>query len=384
MSSLKTNKIYKRYDDVEVLNDISLSVENGEFIALVGPSGCGKSTLLRIIAGLEEQDAGNIELDNQSIDHIRAGERNLSMVFQSYALYPHLTVRRNIATPLMLRDLSFWQQLPFLWRFFASSRQKRESVNKRVEETAALLDIEHLLERKPKQLSGGQRQRVAVGRALVRQPKAFLLDEPLSNLDAKLRVQMRLEISQLHRQLNATFIYVTHDQSEAMTMADRIAIIMDGEILQCDSPSEIYNNPCDQRVAEFIGSPAINILPVSLVKLGAHIKEATTIGVRAEAISIVQPESDTVDLVGQLSHVENLGSEQLLYVNLTPTNSYEQREKKLLVIKTHSNVDEKANEWNGYLNQELHLALDRSKMVFFDQEGKALQRFAPLAEVSNG
>ncbi len=375
MSSLQIKGICKQYGDAEVLRNISLSIRDGEFIALVGPSGCGKSTLLRIIAGLEQHNAGNIELDQEVIDHKRASERNLAMVFQSYALYPHLSVRNNIATPLLLRDLNFWQQLPLLGQWLPGSQAKRKQINQRVEQAATALDIQHLLERKPGQLSGGQRQRVAVGRALVRQPAAFLLDEPLSNLDAKLRVQMRMEISQLHRSLGATFIYVTHDQSEAMTMADRIAVVMDGKILQCASPAEIYNHPVDIRVAEFIGSPAINIFPVDMINSDYKSMGVASVGLRAEALTVDRPSPSKLSqltLSGLLSHVEHLGAEQLLYLQLVG-------KEDAVVVKTTQSKD-----WGEYLGESLGITIDETKAVYFDCAGQSISIAEPLLEVANG
>jgi len=263
MANVTIDSVEKSFGTTAVLHGVSIDIRDGEFVSLVGPSGCGKSTLLRIIAGLEHQDGGHISIGDESVDGIRASDRNLSMVFQSYALYPHLTVAENIAVPLRMRALSCWQRLPIIGAFVPGTGAAMAQIKQDVIDAAAMLDISHLLARKPGQLSGGQRQRVAVGRALVREPQAFLLDEPLSNLDAKLRVHMRTEIAELHRRLGATFIYVTHDQAEAMTMSDRIAIMMDGELLQCATPDEVYNDPSDIRVAEFIGSPKINIIPAS-------------------------------------------------------------------------------------------------------------------------
>ncbi|MGA0314098.1 MAG: ABC transporter ATP-binding protein, partial [Alphaproteobacteria bacterium] len=214
MSVIKLSGITKNFGQTSVLTGIDLDIADGEFISLVGASGCGKSTLLRIIAGLEEQTAGDVKIGGKSVNNVRASKRNLAMVFQSYALYPHLTVRQNMLTPLILRDLSAYQRLPLVGRFIPGRRSRMTNLNRLVSETAATLKIQQLLERKPGQLSGGQRQRVALGRAMVRKPTAFLMDEPLSNLDAALRVHMRSELADLHRSLRTTFIYVTHDQSE--------------------------------------------------------------------------------------------------------------------------------------------------------------------------
>jgi multiple sugar transport system ATP-binding protein len=243
MSKVSLKNVYKLYsEDVKAVVDFNLEIADKEFIILVGPSGCGKSTTLRMIAGLEEITKGEIKIDDVISNDIPPKDRNIAMVFQNYALYPHMTVFDNMAFGLKLRKTS------------------KEEIQSRVEEAARILNIFHLLSRKPKALSGGQRQRVALGRAIVRDPKVFLLDEPLSNLDAKLRAQMRAEISKLHKRLGTTFIYVTHDQTEAMTMADRIVVMKDGYIQQVDTPYNLYKAPCNQFVAGFIGSPQMNFI----------------------------------------------------------------------------------------------------------------------------
>ena len=326
MSTLKISDVSKSFGSTQVLDGISLSIERGEFVSLVGPSGCGKSTLLRIIAGLESQDAGTITLGDRVVDGVRPSKRNLAMVFQSYALYPHLTVAENIGVPLRMRHLNQWERLPLVGRFLPGVGAKRRAIRDAVEDAATSLDIHHLLDRKPGQLSGGQRQRVAVGRALVRQPEAFLLDEPLSNLDAKLRVHMRAEIAELHRRLGVTFIYVTHDQVEAMTMSDRMAVMMDGKLLQVAPPHEIYANPVNVAVAEFIGSPKINTLPGEVREDGAATimgavigrtlngyRGKMTLGIRPEALQIGPPPGF---LPGTLRHIENLGNEYFLHVEI--------------------------------------------------------------------
>jgi multiple sugar transport system ATP-binding protein len=260
MADIQIKRLKKSFGATNVLKGVSLAVQDGEFISLVGPSGCGKSTLLRILAGLETQDAGEVHMAGRCMDALAPGARDIAMVFQSYALYPHLNVYDNIAVPLRVRRLSRWQRLPLLGAVWPGSRGARRQIDAEVRAAAQLLDISHLLARKPGQLSGGQRQRTALGRAMVRRPQAFLMDEPLSNLDANLRVQMRSEIGALHRSLGSTFVYVTHDQTEAMTMSDRLAVMMGGELLQVASPAEIYFNPADLRVAEFVGNPRLNRL----------------------------------------------------------------------------------------------------------------------------
>ncbi|MGB0661196.1 MAG: ABC transporter ATP-binding protein [Mangrovicoccus sp.] len=320
MSAISLDGIVKSFDGTPVLKSVDLAIEAGEFLTLVGPSGCGKSTLLRIIAGLESADQGHVRIGAEDVTETRPADRNLAMVFQSYALYPHLTVAENMMTPLRMRDLSRAERLPVLGPLL--SREKRRGLKQQVGEVADLLQITHLLGRKPGQLSGGQRQRVALGRAMVRQPVAFLMDEPLSNLDAALRVDMRAELAALHRRLGATFIYVTHDQAEALTMSDRMAVMKGGVILQLDTPDEIYNRPANLAVARFVGSPAINVIAAHSdgagtitapgLRLGnlAAPQGPVSIGVRPEHLRL----SQGVGLSGRVSHRENLGSDVFLHV----------------------------------------------------------------------
>jgi multiple sugar transport system ATP-binding protein len=247
MASVTYKHVYKRFGDVEVIKDLNLDIEDKEFVVFVGPSGCGKSTSLRMLAGLEEISEGEIFIGDRVVNDVPPKDRDIAMVFQSYALYPHMTVYDNMAFGLKLR------------------KTPKQEIDRRVKEAAEILGLSNLLDRKPKALSGGQRQRVAVGRAIVREPAVFLMDEPLSNLDAKLRVTARAEISKLHQRLGTTFIYVTHDQVEAMTMGDRIAVLADGILQQCDSPRNLYNLPDNVFVAGFIGSPAMNFFEGTLV-----------------------------------------------------------------------------------------------------------------------
>ena len=249
MASVSLREIYKKYaGGVIAVSDFNIEIKDKEFIILVGPSGCGKSTTLRMIAGLEEISEGELYIGDRLVNDIAPKDRDIAMVFQNYALYPHMTVFENMAFGLKLRKVP------------------KDEIARKVEEAARILDIAHLLDRKPKALSGGQRQRVALGRAIVREPQVFLLDEPLSNLDAKLRAQMRTEISKLHKKLGTTFIYVTHDQTEALTMGDRIVVMKDGYIQQIDTPTNLYNNPVNQFVAGFIGSPQMNFIDAKLLK----------------------------------------------------------------------------------------------------------------------
>ncbi|MCR8550297.1 ABC transporter ATP-binding protein [Salipiger sp. P9] len=323
MATLELKDITKSFGDTDILRGVSLEIADGEFLSLVGPSGCGKSTLLRILAGLESQSAGSVHIGEACVDGRRAADRDLAMVFQSYALYPHLTVAENIAVPLTMRRLRRADRLPLMGALMPGVRRRRADIVRTVREAAEILDIAALLDRKPGQLSGGQRQRVALGRALVRDPAAFLLDEPLSNLDAKMRVHMRAEIAQLNRRLGATFVYVTHDQAEAMTMSDRIAVMMDGELLQVGTPDELYDDPADIRVARFIGSPAINLLPVETDGAGVIRLTGRATVLRAGPVPVaylgIRPEAlEPCDrdplLSGRARLVENLGSD--LFVQL--------------------------------------------------------------------
>ncbi|RJP56192.1 MAG: sn-glycerol-3-phosphate ABC transporter ATP-binding protein UgpC [Anaerolineaceae bacterium] len=253
MASVTFDNVIKRFGDLEIIKKLNIRVEDKEFLVLVGPSGCGKTTALRLLAGLEEITEGEIRIGDRVVNDVAPKDRDIAMVFQSYALYPHLSVYDNMAFGLKLR------------------KTPKDEIKRRVNEAAEILGITDLLDRKPRQLSGGQRQRVAVGRAIVREPKVFLFDEPLSNLDAKLRVQMRAEISKLHQRLQTTFIYVTHDQTEAMTMASRIAVITKGSLQQLDTPQNLYDHPNNIFVAGFIGSPAMNFFPAKLAVSGGKV-----------------------------------------------------------------------------------------------------------------
>jgi len=274
MASLSFQHVYKKYDGgVIAVSDFNLEVADKEFVILVGPSGCGKSTTLRMLAGLEDISEGEIYIDDRLINDVLPKDRDIAMVFQNYALYPHMTVRENMAFALKLRKMP------------------KTEIDRRVSEAAKILEIEHLLERKPKALSGGQRQRVALGRAIVRDPKVFLMDEPLSNLDAKLRVQMRVEITKLHHRLKTTFVYVTHDQTEAMTMGTRIVVMKDGFIQQVDSPTELYDNPINTFVAGFIGMP-----PMNFINAVINV-EGTDVFITFENVTVKLPERYAVEEV---------------------------------------------------------------------------------------
>ena len=289
MGKIELTKVRKSFGDVHVIPGIDLEINDGEFVVFVGPSGCGKSTLLRLIAGLEDTSSGTIEIDGKDATNLPPAKRGLAMVFQSYALYPHMTVRKNIAFPLKMAGMDQAEQ------------------DKRVERAAKVLNLANYLDRRPGQLSGGQRQRVAIGRAIVREPAAFLFDEPLSNLDAALRVGMRQEISELHQSLKTTMIYVTHDQVEAMTMADKIVVLNAGNIEQVGAPLELYNNPRNLFVAGFIGSPKMNFISgAEAAKHNAH-----TIGVRPEHISVGDGPWE-----GVVGLSEHLGSDSFIKVDV--------------------------------------------------------------------
>ena len=292
MGQIQLKQVTKSFGDVQVIPPLDLTIQDGEFTVFVGPSGCGKSTLLRLIAGLEDITTGSIEIDGKDATDVVPAKRGLAMVFQSYALYPHMSVRKNIAFPLRM------------------AKMDQAEIDKRVTAAASVLNLTDYLDRRPGQLSGGQRQRVAIGRAIVREPAAFLFDEPLSNLDAALRVGMRLEISELHKRLETTMIYVTHDQVEAMTMADKIVVLQAGVIEQVGSPLELYRTPRNLFVAGFIGSPKMNLIGGE--EAAKH--NATTIGIRPEHIDVVESNGQWQGTVGVAEH---LGSDTFFHIHNT-------------------------------------------------------------------
>ncbi|QJD77520.1 ABC transporter ATP-binding protein [Spirosoma rhododendri] len=325
MANVTLTHIVKAYGDgPTVIRDVSIDVRDQEFVVLVGPSGCGKSTLLRMIAGLEDITSGDMLLDGKRINDLPPKDRDIAMVFQNYALYPHMTVFENMAFGLKLRNMP------------------KAEIRERVTQAARILEIENLLDRKPKDMSGGQRQRVAIGRAIVREPKVFLFDEPLSNLDAKLRGQTRIELQKLHRQLKATMIYVTHDQVEAMTLGDRIVVLRGGDVMQYDTPLELYNHPANRFVAGFIGTPPMNFLAgqirqttegASFVTTGSglqiplteagpqtsltpYVDKPVTLGIRAEHLTLSPADTQAVPLPVVIDAVENMGNEALAYVTM--------------------------------------------------------------------
>ncbi|APG88981.1 sn-glycerol-3-phosphate import ATP-binding protein UgpC (plasmid) [Sinorhizobium americanum CCGM7] len=328
MSVLSLRTITKSFAGNAILKGVSLEADEGEFIALVGPSGCGKSTLLRIVAGLDNADGGDIVIGGREVSSVAAADRNVAMVFQSYALYPHLTAGQNIAVPLAMRRLTAAQRFPFIGNLLPGQRQIRADIQRQVREMATLLRIDHLLDRKPGQMSGGQRQRVALARAMVRHPSVFLMDEPLSNLDANLRVHARGEIVELHRRASVPTLYVTHDQSEALSMADRVAVMIGGTLLQLAPPQEIYDDPAHIEVARFLGQPRINVLETRMdasgsVRFGALTLAAQNtppsetpvlIGVRPEFVCL-SPRTDGI-LKARVERTEFLGSEVIVHARL--------------------------------------------------------------------
>ena len=359
MAEVLLKNVSKIYEGKNLaVKDVNFEIRDKEFVVLVGPSGCGKSTVLRMIAGLEEITSGEIFIDGKLVNNISPKDRDIAMVFQNYALYPHMSVFENIAFGLKLRKFS------------------NEEIRKRVEEAASILDLQDYLERKPRQLSGGQRQRVAVGRAIVRKPKVFLFDEPLSNLDAKLRVQMRTEISKLHKNLGATMIYVTHDQTEAMTMGDRIVILKDGEVQQTGTPMELYNNPLNKFVAGFIGSPAMNFIngkveiagkayfrieeenvhielnKNQIEKLLQFVNKELLFGIRPEDIKPAMDASTINNIKVKIEVVEPMGNETFLYFTI---------QGKQMTARVDSNQNYKSGD-----NVLLHF--DINKLIFFDIE----------------
>ncbi len=349
MADLKLTHVGKTYPGgVTAVSDANIDIADGEFIVLVGPSGCGKSTILRMIAGLETVSAGTVEIGGRTVNDLEPGDRDIAMVFQNYALYPHMSVRKNMEYGLKNQGM------------------KRAEIDKRIAQAAATLQIERFLDRKPRQLSGGQRQRVAMGRAIVREPSVFLFDEPLSNLDAKLRTQLRAELKDLHHRLDATFVFVTHDQVEAMSLADRIVIMSEGRIEQIGTPMELYQNPASIFVAEFVGAPPMNVFAISseagsaLAQLAPEAPDqAKSIGVRPEELH-----PDPNGPKARVALVEALGAETLIHLRLG--------EDKLILRKGHA---------QGFSEgQEIGLGCNVQALTFFDGEDRALA--APAVQMA--
>jgi multiple sugar transport system ATP-binding protein len=366
MATLTLRDLRKSYGSAEVIKGIDLAIADREFVVFVGPSGCGKSTLLRMIAGLEEITSGELQIDGKRVNQIGPADRGLAMVFQTYALYPHMTVRQNMGFALRL------------------ARVPKAERDRKVEEAARILQLEPYLERRPRDLSGGQRQRVAIGRAIVRQPKVFLFDEPLSNLDAALRGQMRIELSRLHEELNATMIYVTHDQIEAMTMADKIVVLQAGRVEQVGSPLDLYHHPANLFVAGFIGSPRMNMLPAKVVEAGdagatvglssgQHMSAPVDAGVARPGDMVtlgIRPEGLRIDSDGAIpatvSLVERLGGLTLLHVRADGDQTMTVQIEGSDPVRPH---------------EQIRLAVDPAACHLFDQTGRAFSHLDrhPLA-----
>lgn len=365
MSGIRIEDVTRRFGAVTALDRVSLSVQAGEFVALVGPSGCGKTTLMRIVAGIEHGDSGRVIINGSDMTRKRAAERNVAMVFQSYALYPHLTVRQNISVPLVMKRLSMGQRLPLIGGFWPGADAVRRGITNDVGKAASALGLGELLDRRPAQLSGGQRQRVALARAIVRRPAAFLMDEPLSNLDAALRVQTRREIVDIHRQTGAATLYVTHDQSEALTMADRVAVMQAGRILQIGTPEEVYGNPVDLRVASFIGSPRINTLPVEADADGQlHLGDVLLMrhAPRGPLTFAIRPEDCELADAGipvRAEAMEFLGENFLLHCQHPPSG-------RTLVLRLPPGAP------RARPGELLHIGFNPSRALLFDAEGRRL------------
>ncbi len=352
MAGVRLEGIAKSYGQVRVISDLDLAVGDGELLVLVGPSGCGKSTVLRMISGLEDVTGGRILIGERDVTRAAPSKRRVAMVFQSYALFPHMSVADNIGFGLKL------------------SRTPAAEIRRRVNEVGRVLQLDHLLDRKPRQLSGGQRQRVAIGRSIIRDPEVFLFDEPLSNLDAALRIRMRLEIARLHQRLNATMIYVTHDQTEAMTLADRIAVVNAGTVEQLGSPMELYERPANLFVAGFIGAPSMNFFPATPgggetdiardglgARLGAVAREAATFGIRPEHLSPVA--SDEGDFSARIEIVEDLGAESLIY---------------LQTGLAEDSLTMRVNAGAGLApGNDIGVRIDRDRVHAFDRDGRAVR-----------
>jgi multiple sugar transport system ATP-binding protein len=336
MGALTLSQVTKSFGKTDVIKGVDLSVDDGEFCVFVGPSGCGKSTLLRMIAGLEDVTSGDVAVDGVRINDLAPARREIAMVFQSYALYPHLTVRDNMGLALKQAGVA------------------KAEIAQATDRAGAMLALDALMERRPAELSGGQRQRVAIGRAIVRTPKLFLFDEPLSNLDAALRVQTRIEIARLHRELGATMIYVTHDQVEAMTLADKIVVLRAGRVEQVGRPMDLYNDPDNTFVAGFIGSPQMNFLKSG--KLGLS---SDTLGIRPEHLSLDHGAgAEPGRIPGRVSHVEKLGGETLVYVHT--------EDHGLLTVRLFGEQDYAVDEAVG-------MRLDPARLFHFDAEGQRLR-----------
>ncbi|KQR73047.1 ABC transporter ATP-binding protein [Rhizobium sp. Leaf341] len=361
MASIALSSVTKAYGTHTVIRGVDLQIADGEFVVFVGPSGCGKSTLLRIVAGLVPASSGQVLIDGEDVTDVPASKRGVAFVFQSYALYPHMSVERNIGFAL------------------ETLRIGKEAIRSKVETVARMLKVDHLLERRPRELSGGQRQRVAIGRALVREPEIFLFDEPLSNLDSDLRMEMRIEIARLHEDIKTTMVYVTHDQAEAMTLADRIVVLNQGSIEQVGTPLELYQAPANRFVAGFIGSPRMNFGPVPLGAeaggfslpddLVAHhaspgSRQPASIGIRPEALSLVAPDAGRMS--GVLERVEDLGHEHFAYIRLA--------DQSIWVVRVAGRPPFERR------NQPVGLSFADADIFVFDSEGKRMAHRAGVPQ----
>ncbi|MCX7341940.1 MAG: ABC transporter ATP-binding protein [Hyphomicrobiales bacterium] len=379
MSGIVIEGVQKSFGMTSVLRGVSLTVAHDEFLSLVGPSGCGKTTLLRIIAGLEAVSAGTVQIAGREVTALRAADRDVAMVFQNYALYPHLTVRQNIGVPLVMRRLSAVERIPVVGRLLPGVATKRCQISADVVTAAEMLGIGALLERKPAQLSGGQRQRVALGRAIVRHPHAFLMDEPLSNLDAALRVTTRAEIVALHRRVGASTVYVTHDQSEAMTMSDRVAVMMDGQILQVGTPEAIYTNPQDLRVASFIGSPSINTFAAEIGPDGEVMIGSVSSGLGSTgtgpAILAIRPENIApaeTGIAARVDHLEYLGESLLVHARLLEGD-------ELVICRLPPEARQQLRR-----GEMIRLRPDPAKALLFDGAGRRRPAQVRIRDVVHG
>lgn len=363
MASVRLTHVTKQFGAVKAVNDVNLDIEDQEFLVLLGPSGCGKTTTLRMVAGLEELSGGSIHIGDQDVSQLPPKDRDIAMVFQNYALYPHMTVYENMAFGLKLHHVS------------------KADIDRRVKDAADILGLGQLLNRRPKELSGGQRQRVALGRAIVREPKAFLMDEPLSNLDAKLRTQTRVELKRLHQRLGATILYVTHDQTEAMTMGTRIVVMKDGLVQQVDTPEGIYHRPANEFVATFVGTPAMNLFDVTLQQNGTEIgalldgqtfglpselqpalktlsSRELTLGIRPEDISL-STSTGNGEVRATVRLIEPMGHEHIVYCDVGAAS---------FVIRT-------SNEWSGRVGDTVSLNMDGRRLHAFDPDTEESIRF---------
>ena len=379
MASIKLDRVTRTFGTKTAVSNISFEVPDREFLVLLGPSGCGKSTLLRMLAGLESVSSGEIHLNQRRVDQLPPSARDMAFVFQSYALYPHMTVRRNITFPLIMRQFKWWFHIPIIGGMAKRKIEESPEVSDLVGRTAKILALSEMMDRFPRTLSGGQRQRVALGRAMVRQPQVFLMDEPLSNLDAKLRMSMRAEIIKLHRDVGGTFVYVTHDQIEAMTMGTKIALMRDGVVQQFGTPREIYLDPANTFVARFIGTPPMNLIEARLERgslrigertfsLPAHLAGAASgdqpvlVGIRPNSLTIVSGHDQA--LAGTVALVEHVGAESVIDVRLdhATTAHREEGEGRNEVMITESGYSDL------HANDVVSVAVDLSEAVLFSPE----------------